>query len=119
MDRTGVENWLKTYKIKNYSINEDLGISGSFYCKNNCLASLSGCPDLIVGDFDCSYNSLTSLVGCPSKVVDNFYSYNIEQPEQKNNHTKNPQNHLNHYHYNQNYYPQTQAQDNQLNHSRS
>ena len=27
MDRTGVENWLDLYGVKNYTINEDLSVS--------------------------------------------------------------------------------------------
>jgi hypothetical protein len=79
------------YGIKNYTINSDGTIdvdggvdlsrknidklplkfgkvTGHFYCNNNQLTSLEGCPTELGGDFDCSRNQLTSLEGCPTEV---------------------------------------------------
>ena len=90
MDRTGVENWLDLYGVKNYTINEDLSVdvagdvniksrglieipirfrfvSGSFVCGFNKLTSLIGCP-VSVGGFFCNNNKLTSLEGSPVEV---------------------------------------------------
>ena len=72
------------YGIKNHSINDDMSISingnvdlsdknlksipikfkevtGYFYCINNQLTSLKGCPETVDGLFYCSNNQLTSL----------------------------------------------------------
>ena len=43
-------------------------VSGSFYCYDNQLTSLRGCPEKVGGSFDCYYNKLSSLEGCPEKV---------------------------------------------------
>jgi hypothetical protein len=52
-------------------------VSGNFYCYNNQLTTLEGCPTEVGGDFNCSYNQLTTLEGCPKTVGGNFYcSYN-------------------------------------------
>jgi len=83
------------YGIRNYTINPDESIDvdgnvdlssrklekiplkfrnvrGSFYCSNNQLTSLEGCPQSVGGDFLCSGNQLTSLEGCPQSVGGNF-----------------------------------------------
>ena len=79
------------YNIKNYTINDDLSIdvdgdvfldrvglqslslrleylplrfnyvSGSFYCYENDLVSLEGCPHTVGGNFDCYNNKLKDL----------------------------------------------------------
>ena len=81
MDRAGIEEWLKKYKVENYTINEDLSVdvpvkfrnvSGYFSCRNNNLQNLIGCPDMVGGAFDCSYNQLTSLIGCPIEIGGSF-----------------------------------------------
>jgi len=78
------------YNINNYTINEDgsIDVDGDvnltrksliniplkfrnvsyFYCDNNQLTSLEGCPQSVVGDFTCHNNQLTSLKGCPQSV---------------------------------------------------
>ncbi len=84
-------DWLDKYKIKNYTINEDLTVdvdghvklrnkelksidvkfnkvSGYFSCSWNKLTSLKGCPEEVLGGFNCSNNELTSLEGCPQIV---------------------------------------------------
>ena len=88
----------KKYGIENYTINngvvdvngdvnlDDRGltkiplnfgvVSGNFWCSNNQLTSLEGCPSHVGGDFWCSYNKLTSLEGCPSRVGGDFWCSN-------------------------------------------
>jgi hypothetical protein len=48
-------------------------VSGDFYCSDNKLDSLYGCPSEVGGDFSCSSNKLTSLEGGPSEVGGEFY----------------------------------------------
>jgi len=83
------------YRIKNYTINDDLSIDvngdvnlayknlehlplkfnyieGSFDCYSNELKSLEGCPQTVGGSFECSDNKLKSLEGCPQTVNGNF-----------------------------------------------
>ena len=90
----------KKHYICNYTINEDgsidvnddvnlmdcylddfpikfRNVSGYFYCGNNNLTSLKGCPKTVGGDFSCSVNNLSSLKGCPKSVGGSFAcSYN-------------------------------------------
>jgi hypothetical protein len=86
------------YDIKNYTINDDLSIDVNgdvyleyknldkiplkfrnvihFYCSNNQLTSLWGCPES-VEYFDCGDNNLTSLEFCPKLINDgSFFCYN-------------------------------------------
>jgi hypothetical protein len=75
-------NWLDEMGVENYTINDDLTIDvngdlriglyedldeipefiqfnkvyGNFYCNDNNLTSLRGCPTYVSGDFDCSSN---------------------------------------------------------------
>ena len=101
--RALIEEWLKEYKIKNYTINDDFTIDvdgsidlffskdlsefpdyiqfgvvkGFFKCIHSQLTSLRGCPRKIEKFFDCRYNKLTSLEGAPEEVVGDFVcSYN-------------------------------------------
>ena len=99
MDRLEVEKWLIRYKIEGYTINEDLSVdvtgnvnlsskdlidipvrfrnvSGDFFCGDNRLESLIGCPSSVGGDFSCFWNKLVSLEGCPIKVGGNFFCDN-------------------------------------------
>ena len=91
--REMIESWLKEYKIKNYTINDDFTIdvdgsvdlrdkklkefpdyiqfgvvTGLFSCYKNQLTSLRGAPKEVRGYFDCSFNKLTSLEGAPKEV---------------------------------------------------
>ena len=91
--RRMIEEWLKEYNIKNYTINDDLtidvdgfvflnkenlkefpdyiqfGVVKSYFsCYRNQLTSLRGCPREVHEYFDCSYNNLTSLEGAPREV---------------------------------------------------
>ncbi len=91
MSEQEIHNICKKYNITNYTINSDGSIdvngdvslsykglselplkfgivSGSFYCSNNNLTSLEGCPNEVNGEFSCSYNQLTSLEGL-SKII--------------------------------------------------
>jgi hypothetical protein len=52
-------------------------VGGGFYCWRNQLTSLEGCPTEIRGDLRCSDNKLTSLEGCPTEIGGDFFcSYN-------------------------------------------
>jgi hypothetical protein len=98
-----IKKWLDEMGVKNYIINNDMTIDangavdldyknlssfpeyirfnkveGSFYCDNNNLTSLRGCPPVVKRGFYCSYNQLTSLEGCPSSVGRNFSCSNNE-----------------------------------------
>jgi hypothetical protein len=90
-----VDSICKKYGIENYTINEDGKIDvdgnvnlsskkltelplkfrylgGGFYCYNNQLTSLEGCPILVGGGFYCYGNNLTSLKGSPQSVGGSF-----------------------------------------------
>jgi hypothetical protein len=79
------------YKIKDYVINADgyidvngsvslnrrnlsklplkfKNVRGSFYCYDNFLKDLEGCPKSVGDDFACNGNLLTNLIGCPESV---------------------------------------------------
>jgi hypothetical protein len=47
-------------------------VSGVFWCYENYLTSLEGCPERVGGSFGCSNNNLTSLEGCPKYINGNF-----------------------------------------------
>ena len=86
----------KEYNIENYTINSDGSIdvdgdvdltyynltklplkfnrvSGNFWCNDNQLTSLEGCPKEVSKTLYCYNNRLTSLVGCPEIIGDGFY----------------------------------------------
>ena len=95
-----IESICQKYRITNYTINDDgsidvdghvdldnkrltkiplqfRNVSGSFYCSDNQLTSLEGCPKSVGGGFSCSDNQLTSLEGGPKSVGGGFNcSYN-------------------------------------------
>ena len=96
--KEGVIQVCEKYKIKNYTINDDLSIevdgdvhlvekeleylplkfnyvSGNFYCHHNKLKSLEGSPQTVEGDFKCSSNGLKSLESCPQTVGGRFNCY--------------------------------------------
>lgn len=87
---------LKTLKISNYKIHEDLTvdvyetvslygkklsefpfqfglIEGDFLCGANQLISLKGAPHTVTGKFSCASNLLTDLVGGPQNVGKQYY----------------------------------------------
>ena len=53
-----------------------LKVGFDFYCDNNQLESLKGCPQTVGRDFYCDQNQLKSLEGCPQTVGRNFYCRN-------------------------------------------
>lgn len=90
------KRYLKRYLISKYTINPDGSIdvdgsvnlhnkeliklpisfnivSGDFYCTNNYITSLEGCPKEIGGDFYCSYNKLKTLEHSPLIIGGHFY----------------------------------------------
>ena len=100
-----IEAWLKQYKITNYklipnetygyvvNVNKTVNISnknlkkievqfnqivGDFYCCNNKLTSLEGCPHIVNGHFDCSNNQLSSLEYCPEIIEGTLWCNNNE-----------------------------------------
>ena len=96
-----IENWLKQYDIKNYTINDDFTIDcekvkihdtdleffpeyiqfnvchGWFSISENKLITLRGCPYIVYGNFGCSVNQLNSLEFCPKRVQKWVNSINI------------------------------------------
>ena len=108
------------FNIRNYVINDDYTIdvegdvnfcergltkiplrfnmvTGSFYCSNNKLTTLEGCPESVGdtftcknnkldtleggpkqvgGSFNCNFNNLTTLIGSPKRVNDTFCCQN-------------------------------------------
>ena len=97
--REGVIELCREYKIKNYTINDDLSIdveggvsldfckleylplkfnyvSGYFNCSYNKLLSLEGSPQTVGSGFYCFDNKLVSLKGCPQTVGSGFYCFN-------------------------------------------
>ena len=48
-------------------------VTGSFWCFNNNLTSLEGCPEEVGRNFSCSSNNLTSLKGCPKSIGGDFW----------------------------------------------
>ena len=90
-----IHSLCREYEITHYTINDDNSIdvigdvrldslelteiplkfnrvSGHFYCHNNKLTSLKGCPEWVGGNFYCERNKLTSLEGGP-KIVEMSY----------------------------------------------
>jgi len=92
----------KKYRIKNYTINEDMSIdvdgdvnlvdqrldkrftnlplkfnkvSGSFDCSSNQLDTLFGCPKNVGGNFITTMSKLKSLEGSPKEVGGHFYCF--------------------------------------------
>ena len=51
-------------------------VSGAFYCYDNNLTSLKGCPTKVGEGFFCNNNNLTSVEHCPTKVGGEFYCAN-------------------------------------------
>ena len=47
-------------------------INGNFWCHNNLLTSLKGCPRYVRDIFHCGSNQLTSLEYCPKVIEGNF-----------------------------------------------
>lgn len=99
-NRENITAWLDNMRIQNYHILDDLSVNvdGSvyliakelieipvqfnhvtedFYCNDNKLTSLKGCPKIVGGSFYCNDNELTSLLYLPEKIGHDFYcNYN-------------------------------------------
>jgi hypothetical protein len=94
-----IDSICREYYINNYTINDDgtidvdgnvhlsgrgltkltlkfRNVSGDFYCYDNKLTTLEGCPQSVVGSFYCSNNQLTTLEGSPRSVGGSFFCYN-------------------------------------------
>ena len=54
----------------------EVRVTGGFYCYDNQLTSLKGCPEKVCGSFYCPRNQLTSLEGSPKEVGGDFSCYN-------------------------------------------
>jgi hypothetical protein len=86
-----IKDWLDTYKITRYRINDDLTVdvdgnvnltgkdlyelpvqfnkvNGYFWCDHNYLTSLKGSPYELEGPFHCGGNNLTSLQYAPQTM---------------------------------------------------
>lgn len=91
-----IEFLCRKYSINNYTINSDgsidvqgnvnlhnknlteiplkfRNVTGYFWCSENHLTSLDGCPDKVGGLFRCDSNQLTSLEGSPKELGGGFY----------------------------------------------
>jgi hypothetical protein len=98
-DRDEIRKICREYRITNYTINKDgtvdvrgdvnlsfeeltrlqikFGkVSGNFFCYNNQMTSLEGCPNLVEGNFYCDNNKLNSLIGGPIWVGGSFWCRN-------------------------------------------
>jgi hypothetical protein len=75
-----IHNICKKYKIKNYTINDDLSIdvNGCVIISLNKLVDIPIKFNQVNGNFSCSYNKLTSLEGCPIYVNRHFYCIDNE-----------------------------------------
>ena len=96
-----IRDWLDKYRITNYTINKDYTIdgdmiiledidlkqfpdyiqfgeivNGGFFCNDNQLITLRGCPRYVRFAFCCNNNNLVSLKGCPIYVGGDFYCDN-------------------------------------------
>ena len=50
----------------------DVIVKGNFYCSNNKLINLIGCPMEVHGNFSCGRNNLLSFEGSPKIVKGDF-----------------------------------------------
>lgn len=96
-----LEKDLERYEIENFTIHKDGTIdvdgdvnlaarnltkipfkfgkvTGGFYCFNNKLDTLEGCPLEVGKDFQCYANKLTSLEYCPQEIGNSFDCSNNE-----------------------------------------
>ena len=90
-----IEEICEKYGIKNYTINDDGSIdvnqkvslsyygltelplkfgvvTWNFFCSQNNLTTLKGCPREVGGRFTCNHNNLTTLSGSPESVGGHF-----------------------------------------------
>jgi hypothetical protein len=93
-----IEEWCREFRITNYEIIGDtVDVSGEvsisfktienlpikfgkvgnrFYCSNNRLTTLDGCPKKVNGNFSCSDNMLTTLIGGPIEINGYYHCSN-------------------------------------------
>lgn len=90
-----IHDWLDGIGIKKYVINDNLTVdvnggvnltkyqmteipiqfgivTGDFFCNDNQLTSLKGCPHEVQGWFHCGNNNLTNLDYCPKIIGENL-----------------------------------------------
>ena len=69
-NRIEIEAWLKEYKVIKYTINEDLSVDvdGNVSLSKLYIVELPVKFRNVSGDFWCNNNKLTSLIGCPVSV---------------------------------------------------
>lgn len=78
-EKTKIAAWLDKYKIKNYTIIEDVvygyavDVFGSVFLTGKELEEIKVKFNVIDGDFGCSYNQLTTLEGAPRSVRKDFF----------------------------------------------
>jgi hypothetical protein len=65
-----IKNWLDEYRIKNYTINQDLSVDvdGSVFLYENHLLEIPVKFNIINGNFYCGYNQLTSTDFFPKEI---------------------------------------------------
>ena len=94
-----IEAWLNQYNVKNYelieddtygyvvNVNDNVNLSSkklknievkfnkvkNFFCDDNELESLQGCPEIVEKNFTCSNNKLITLEDCPKTIERDFY----------------------------------------------
>lgn len=96
MLKTGIEitRWLHQMNITHYTLNDDLSVNSMlvnlshkqlkeipvqfnevahFYCEENKLTSLKGCPKIVHESFKCRNNLLTTLEYSPNYIGKSFY----------------------------------------------
>jgi hypothetical protein len=94
-EKARIIRWLDEMQVTKYIINDDLSVSvdgdvdldlcelkhipikfknvyGYFWCDDNKLTTLEGCPKYVEKTFTCDRNNLTSLKGCPVLIGKNF-----------------------------------------------
>jgi len=72
--KESIEQSLKDFNIKNYTINDDLSVdvNGSVFLQLSGIGKFPVRFGKVSGNFDCSYNYLESLVGGPKEVSGHF-----------------------------------------------
>ena len=76
MDRVAVEEWLEKHGVKNHTINEDLSVDVNGGVVNLASMGLVEIPirfGVVSGSFYCSNNQLVDLVGCPITIGASFH----------------------------------------------
>ena len=73
--KSEIAKWLDKYNIKNYTINDDLtvDVAGHVFLDNKGLATIPIQFGQVGGNFWCNNNKLKSLEGCPNVIRGGFY----------------------------------------------